>query len=376
MSQVKEYSPGLEGVVAGVTAISEVEPTKQRLAYRGYDIGDLALSTSFEEVAYLLLEGDLPNSQRLAEFSADIASERHIPSEIVEIISRISQGDPMDVLRTCVSALALYDPDGGLSTREANIRKAKRLMAKIPTILASAYRIKYGLKPVTPSRELSQAANLLYLISGAEPEDYKVRTMDTSLILYAEHGFNASTFVARVIASTLSDMHAAVCGAIGALKGPLHGGANERAMEMMMKIGEPDKAEIWIMDALARKERIMGFGHRIYRSGDSRVPTMKRVSKELSERMGEMKWYRMAEIIEQVMERERKLYANVDFSCGFTYYLLGLPIELYTPIFASSRIAGWAAHVIEQLGDNRLIRPDSMYNGQRSRSFVPIQQRT
>jgi citrate synthase len=200
MSQVKEYSPGLEGVVAGVTAISEVEPTKQRLAYRGYDIGDLALSTSFEEVAYLLLEGDLPNSQRLAEFSADIASERHIPSEIVEIISRISQGDPMDVLRTCVSALALYDPDGGLSTREANIRKAKRLMAKIPTILASAYRIKYGLKPVTPSRELSQAANLLYLISGSEPEDYKVRTMDTSLILYAEHGFNASTFVARVIA--------------------------------------------------------------------------------------------------------------------------------------------------------------------------------
>jgi citrate synthase len=375
MDQATDYSPGLDGVVAGVTAISEVDPAKQKLAYRGYEIEDLTLSTSFEEVAYLLLEGDLPNSRRLAEFSADIASERHIPNEIIEMISGITQGSPMDILRTCVSALALYDPDASLNTREANIRKAKRLIAKLPTILASAYRIKYGLKPVTPNQELSQAANLLYLITGSEPEEYKVRTMDTSLILYAEHGFNASTFAARVIASTLSDMHAAVCGALGALKGPLHGGANERAMEMMLKIGEPDQAERWILDALARKERIMGFGHRIYRSGDSRVPTMRRVSKELSERMGEMKWYRMAEITERVMEREKKLFANVDFFCGFTYYLLGLPIELYTPIFASSRIAGWAAHVIEQLGDNRLIRPNSIYNGQRSRSFVPIQQR-
>lgn len=375
MSVEKEYKPGLEGVVAGVTYISEVDPDKQKLAYRGYDIEDLATSSTFEEVAYLLLNGELPNKNQLAEFSDDIASERGIPNEVTEFLNKAPKENPMDVLRTCVSALALFDPDINEMTKEANLRKAKRLIAKIPTIIASTYRLQKGLKPIQPDRRHSHAANLLHLIMGAEPEQFKVRVMDASLILYAEHSFNASTFAARVIASTLSDMHAAVCGALGALKGPLHGGANERAMEMMLKIGEPENAEKWVMDTLARKERIMGFGHRVYRSGDSRVPTMRRISKELSEKVGESRWYRIAEIVESVMARERGLYPNVDFPCGYTYYLLGLPIELYTPIFASSRVAGWAAHVIEQLGDNRLIRPDSIYRGPRARSCVPLERR-
>lgn len=375
MSVEKEYKPGLEGVVAGVTYISEVDPDKQKLAYRGYDIEDLATSSTFEEVAYLLLNGELPNKNQLAEFSDDIASERGIPNEVTEFLNKAPKENPMDVLRTCVSALALFDPDINEMTKEANLRKAKRLIAKIPTIIASTYRLQKGLKPIQPDSRHSHAANLLHVIAGAEPEQFKVRVMDASLILYAEHSFNASTFAARVIASTLSDMHAAVCGALGALKGPLHGGANERAMEMMLRIGEPENAEKWVMDTLARKERIMGFGHRVYRSGDSRVPTMRRISKELSEKVGESKWYRIAEIVESVMARERGLYPNVDFPCGYTYYLLGLPIELYTPIFASSRVAGWAAHIIEQLSDNRLIRPDSIYRGPRARSYVPLERR-
>lgn len=372
----KPYSPGLEGIAAGVTTISEVDPHRQKLAYRGYDIEDLANHATFEEVAYLLLMGDLPTRAQLEAFKAAVAEHRVLPDELLSVLRLCPKiAHPMDTLRTAVSFLGAGDPDVGDNSHEANLRKAKRLLGQIPTIIAAAYHLKHGREPIAPRKDLGHAANLLYMIFGEEQDAFNVKVFDASLILYAEHSFNASTFTARVITSTLSDLHAGVVGAIGALKGALHGGANERAMETMLKIGEPEKAEQWVLDALARKERLMGFGHRVYRWGDSRVPTMTRLAQELSERVGNMKWHEMATIMRSVMEREKGMHPNVDFPCGYTYYLLGLPIELYTPIFAASRIAGWAAHIIEQQDNNRLIRPDCLYEGQRGRAWVPLEQR-
>jgi len=372
----KPYSPGLEGIVAGTTAISEVNPEKQKLTYRGYDIEDLAAQSTYEEIAYLLLKGDLPTRGELHSFTSELVSEREVPREIYEILRFAPRSaDPMDTLRTCVSFLGLVDADARDNSDEANFRKAIRLIAKMATVVAANHRIKAGLDPIAPSRDLSHAANLLAMIKGGKPEEFAVRAMEVSLILYAEHTFNASSFTGRVVASTLSDMHAAITAALGALKGPLHGGANERVMEMLLEIGEPSGAEEWIRKALAEKRRIMGFGHRVYRWGDSRVPTMKRLGRELAERLGEKRWVEMAEIVESTMEKEKKLYPNVDFPSSYVYYMLGLTIELYTPLFAAARIAGWAAHVMEQHGDNRLIRPDSIYRGPKSRVYVPIDQR-
>lgn len=372
----KPYSPGLEGIVAGITTISEVDPHRQKLAYRGYDIEDLANHATFEEVAYLLLMGELPTQAQLETFKAEIADNRAIPEDVLNILRLCPKNaHPMDTLRTVVSFLGEGDPDVADNSHEANLRKAKRLLGQISTIVAAAYHIKHEREPIAPRNDLGHAANLLYTIFGEEQDEFNVKVFDASLILYAEHSFNASTFTARVITSTLSDLHAGIVGAIGALKGALHGGANERAMETLLKIGEPEKAEQWVMDALARKERLMGFGHRVYRWGDSRVPTMTRLAEQLSERVGNTKWHEIATIMRNVMEREKNMHPNVDFPCGYTYYLLGLPIELYTPIFAASRIAGWAAHIIEQQDNNRLIRPDCIYEGQRGREWVSITER-
>lgn len=377
MADEKPYSPGLEGIVAGISSISEVNPEKQKLAYRGFDIEDLANQSTYEEVAYLLLQGRLPNGDELKAFVLELASERQVPTPVYDILKHTpTTAGPMDALRTCVSFLGATDPDAQDNSYEANLRKANRLIAKVGTIVAADYRIRAGLPPVDPSAELSHAANLFTMIIGRKPEDYEERAFDVSLILYAEHTFNASSFTARVIASTLSDMHAAVTGAIGALKGPLHGGANEAAMKMLLEIGEVSKAEKWIKEALASKRLLMGFGHRIYKGGDSRVPTMKKLGKQLAERTSERRWLEIAEVVERVMEREKKLYPNLDFPCAYVYRMLGLPVEVYTPVFASSRIVGWAAHVIEQHADNRLIRPDSIYRGERDQAYVPMDRRS
>ncbi len=377
MTNEKPYSPGLEGIVAGISSISEVNPEKQKLAYRGYDIEDLANQSTFEEVAYLLLQGKLPKKGKLKAFVAELASERQVPTPVYDILKHTAiTAGPMDALRTCVSFLGTTDPDPHDNSLGANLRKANRLIAKMGTIVAANYRIRAGLELIPPSTQLSHAANLFTMITGRKPQAFEARAFDVSLILYAEHTFNASSFTARVIASTLSDMLSAVTGAIGALKGPLHGGANEEAMKMLLEIGEVSKTEKWVMEALAGKRRLMGFGHRIYKGGDSRVPTMKKLGKQLAEGSGEKKWLEIAEIVERVMEREKKLYPNLDFPCAYVYRMLGLPVEVYTPVFAASRIAGWAAHVIEQHADNRLIRPDSIYRGQRDQAYVPIDRRS
>jgi 2-methylcitrate synthase/citrate synthase II len=376
MSDERPYSPGLEGIVAGITSISEVNPEKQKLTYRGYDIEELAAQSTYEEVAYLLLNGALPTKKELAAFSSQLSSERKLPPPLYQMLKLMPlSAEPMDAIRTCVSLLGGIDPDVGDNSHDANLRKAIRLIAKMATMVAAHYRMRAGLSPVEPSGDLAHAADLFCMITGRRPQEFEARALDITLILYAEHTFNASTFTARVIASTLGDMHAAMSGALGALKGPLHGGANERVMEMLLEIGDPSKAEEWIMKALKEKRRIMGFGHRIYKWGDSRVPTLKRIGNDLAERLGEKRWVDIADIVERVMEREKGLYPNADFPCACIYYMLGFPTCLYTPIFAASRMAGWAAHVIEQHNDNRLIRPDSIYRGHRSRVYTSLDQR-
>ena len=377
MAEEKPYSPGLEGIIAGNSSISEVNPEKQKLAYRGYDIEDLANHSTFEEVAYLLLHGKLPTRAELETFVSELVSERELPPQVYEVLKLIPvTAGSMDALRTSVSFLGTTDPDAGDNSNDANLRKAIRLIAKMGTIVAADYRIRAGLKPIPPSNQLSHAANLFAMITGRKSEDYEERAFDVSLILYAEHTFNASSFSGRVIASTLSDMHSAVTGAIGALKGHLHGGANEEAMKMLLEIGAAAKAEGWVKGALADKRRLMGFGHRVYKSGDSRVPIMKKVGEELAKRTADEKWLEIARIVESVMEREKKLYPNVDFPCAYVYRMLGLPVEVYTPVFAVSRVVGWAAHVIEQHADNRLIRPDSIYRGQRGQTYVSMDRRS
>jgi 2-methylcitrate synthase/citrate synthase II len=368
------YSPGLEGVIGGQTAISHLADTG--LYYRGYSIQDLAERATFEEVAYLLLMGELPTREELADFRAELAAERAVPPAVLQLLATIPPlASSMDALRTGISFLAHFDPDEDDDSHGANVRKAVRLLAKIPTLIGARHQLDFERSPLEPKPELSHAANLLYLITGKVPDELAERVMDRSLILYAEHEFNASTFAARVTVSTLSDLHSGITSAIGALKGPLHGGANEAAMETLLQVAEPERAEAWVMDALARKERIMGFGHRVLRGGDSRARILKEWGLRLAEQKGDRKWSRIADTMETVMAREKGLYPNVDFPCGWTYYLLGLPVELYTPIFVASRTAGWSAHIIEQLDNNRLIRPRSEYTGPAAREFVPLERR-
>ena len=370
------YSPGLEGVIAGESALSRIDVEINRLILRGYDLVELTENACYEEVAYLLLYGALPTAAELAAFNRELRTERALPGPVVDLL-RTAPADahPMDLVRTAVSALAFFDVETRDNSHEANVRKTVRLMAKIPTAIATGHRFAEGLEPVAPDAELDQAANLLYMLRGERPPAYEVEAMNVSLILYAEHGYNASAFTGRVVASTLADLYAAVTAAIGALGGPLHGGANEAAMEMLLQVGDRETAELWVLDALREKKKIMGFGHREYKNGDSRVPSMKKVGRQIAEAVGEAKWPDLADVVEETMLREKGIFPNVDFPCAYTYYMMGIPIPLYTPIFVASRVVGWAAHIIEQHDGNRLIRPNHIYVGQEHRPFVMLDER-
>lgn len=373
MSTTDVYSPGLEGVIAGETAISTVEGG---LRYRGYPVTELTEKTSFEEVAYLLLHGELPNAQQLAQFQKRVAAARQLPEPLRALLQAIPAATiPMDALRSAVSVLAHFDPETADSSHAANVRKAERLLGQIPVAVACQYRFSKGLPPVPARADLSQAANFLYMVRGKEAGPAEAKALDVSLILYAEHEFNASTFTARVVCSTEADLHSGVVAAIGALKGRLHGGANERVMDLLRAAGGPETAEKWVRDALARKERIMGFGHRVYKHGDVRAGILKEYARTMAEATGQSRWEKTAEIIEQVVEAEKNLLPNLDWPAGRLYHALGLEVPLYTPIFVMSRVAGWSAHIVEQLDHNRLIRPRARYTGPAVRSVRPLPER-
>ncbi|HVF72367.1 MAG TPA: citrate/2-methylcitrate synthase [Chthoniobacterales bacterium] len=363
------YSPGLAGVVAGETEICWVDPNAG-LMYRGYDIHEMAEKANFEEVAYLLLKGELPNQEQLIEFSREIAQERAVPKEVLDALRLMPKNThPMDMLRTGVSMLAPFDPDLTDNSHDANVRKAMRLIAKVSTLITDGYRIQQGEQTIEDKPDLSLAGNFFYKLTGGVPQDWQIRMMDTIFILYADHEYNASTFAARVTASTLADMYAAVTSACGTLKGPLHGGANEESIYMLNEIATPDRAEGWLKDALARKAKVMGFGHRVYKKGDSRVPIMREIARDLGKRVGKENWVPICENLEQTMEREKGLCANVDLYAAPVFTMFGFDPALNTPIFAASRIAGWCAHVIEQHDHNRLIRPRSLYTGPELRPY-------
>jgi citrate synthase len=367
------YSPGLEGVVAGETAVSTIEGG---LRYRGYPVGELVENAGFDEVAFLLLHGNLPNRFQLASFQRRVAAARSVPYPLLDLLRVLPPAvAPMDVVRTAVSILAHYDPETEDSSHDANLRKAERLVAQIPVAVAAHYRLSRGMAVVPARPDLGTAANFLYMLRGQEARPDNVRALDVSLILYAEHEFNASTFTARVVCSTLADLHSAIVGAIGALKGPLHGGANEKVMEILEAAGSPDHAEAWLRQALARKERIMGFGHRVYKTGDVRAGILKPYARKASEAAGVTHWEQTADIIERILGEEKHLFPNLDWPAGRLYYALGLEIPLYTPIFVMSRVTGWSAHFIEQHDANRLIRPRSRYTGPEARHVVPLAQR-
>ncbi|MCE9534272.1 MAG: citrate synthase [Planctomycetes bacterium] len=373
MTPAPAYSPGLEGIVAGETGISSVA---DGLRYRGYEVPDLAEHCNFDEVAYLLLHGDLPNKSQLAQFQTRVHAARRLTQPIRDLLKGLPKGTPpLDALRSSVSALAHFDQDTTDNSHEANLRKAERLLAQLPVAICDHYHYSRGEQVVAARQDLGQSANFLWMLRGTEPKPEDVKALDVSLILYAEHEFNASTFAARTIVSTESDLHSAITGAIGALKGRLHGGANEKIMDILKPIGTADKAEKWVRDALAKKERIMGFGHRVYKTGDVRAGILKKYAAEACARINEAKWEEIAEIIETVMANEKKMYPNLDWPAGRLYYAMGLEIPIYTPIFAMSRITGWSAHVIEQLDHNRLIRPRAIYTGPELRSVKPVAER-
>jgi len=367
------YSPGLEGVVAGETGVSTITGG---LSYRGYSIEDLARHATFDETAYLLLHGELPTADELTAFRGRLASAVEPPAPIIDFLRRIPAGVPlMDVMRSGASLLAHWDEEVGDNSHDANVRKAEHLLARLPVLMAARYRISQGQEPVAADPNLSIGENILWMLHRSVPSPQMSRAMDVSLILYAEHEFNASTFTARVVASTLSDLHSAITAAIGALKGPLHGGANERVLDVLAEVGSPDRAEAWIRDALARKARIMGFGHRVYKTGDPRARFLKPLCGELAAETGHTDMERMADIIETVVWQEKQLPPNLDWPSARLYHYLDLAVDLYTPLFVVSRVTGWSAHVIEQLDNNRLIRPRSNYTGPAARGWKPIEQR-
>ncbi|MCB0346595.1 MAG: bifunctional 2-methylcitrate synthase/citrate synthase [Bdellovibrionales bacterium] len=367
---------GLEGVVFDESKISKAMPDKKSLMYRGYWVHELAETCCFEEIAYLLWHGELPTQAQLDELSQAERSQRAISPALTEAIRLFPKtAHPMDAIRTGVSFLGMEDENAWDNDRQSNERKALSLMAKIPTIIAYDYRIKNGKEPIAPKSDLTFSENFFNMCFGEVPDKEVVKAFDVSLILYAEHGFNASTFTARVVASTLSEMYAAVTAAIGSLKGPLHGGANEQVMHMLKEIGSAENAKAWMLDALQNKKKVMGFGHRLYRIGDSRVPTMSKYRDRLAEITGNKSWVEMSHILEETMVAEKGIHPNLDFPAGPAYYMMGFDIEMFTPIFVMARVTGWSAHVMEQLENNRLVRPLSDYKGPGPRSPQPIAQR-
>lgn len=367
---------GLEGIVATESAISSI--IDDQLTYVGYKIDDLTENASFEEVVYLLWNLKLPTQEELNTFKADIVSNMEVPKEVMDHLRSYdnSKVHPMAALRTAVSLLGIYDEESDVMEKEANKRKAIRLQAKISTIVAAFARIRKGLEPVQPKQEYGYAENFLYMLNDKKPEAIEVEAIDKALVLHADHELNASTFAARVCVATLSDLYSGVTTAISTLKGPLHGGANEQVMNMLLEIGEEDNAIPYIKDKLANKELIMGMGHRVYRQGDPRAKHLQKMSKELTKLTGQAKWYNMSVDIENYIKQEKGLPANVDFYSASVYHSLGIDHDLFTPIFAMSRISGWIAHIMEQYDNNRLIRPRAEYNGPELQEFVPMKDRT
>jgi citrate synthase len=356
---------GLEGIVAANSGICWIDGDAGVLAYRGIDIHELAENSTFEETTFLLWNGRLPNQFELREFQAQLALARALDQRVIDLLRSFpSTATPMEVLRTAVSALSFYDADEKDNSHDANVRKAYNLTAQIAMIVAIYDRIRKGEEIVPPDRSLSHSGNFLWMLNGVKPSETATRTLDIALILHADHELNASTFAARVIAATLSDIHSAITGAIGALKGPLHGGANEGVMRLLLTIDKEGADPVeYVKNMLAARQKISGFGHRVYKTEDPRATHLRRMSEQLGKDAGQPKWYEMSRAIELYINKEKKLNANVDFYSASTYATLGIDIDLYTPIFAMSRIAGWAAHVIEQLDDNRLIRPRAEYIG-------------
>ena len=371
-----QVAEGLEGVVVSESRICFVDGIQGQLLYRGYDIHDLAQHAIFEEVAYLLWTGELPTRAQLDQLHRDLVQARALPEPVLKMIQAFpSDALPMDVLRSAVSVLGLYDPDSKDHSAEANVRKSVRLTAQIGTIVAAVGRLHAGKAPVPPDPGLGHAANFLYMLWGKRADPESVRAVDIALVLHADHELNASTFSGRVTAATLADMHSAITSAIGTLKGPLHGGANEAVMRLLLKIGQPAQAVSTVEAMLKAKQKVPGFGHRVYKTEDPRATHLRRMSETLGRQHGQPQWFAMSRDIEQYVQREKHLYANVDFYSASTYYVLGIPIELFTPVFAVSRISGWSAHVLEQYADNRLIRPRAEYVGPRNRTFVPLEKR-
>lgn len=384
MSQQKEQATvvrGLEGIYVATTELSRVDGKNGRLFYRGYDIRDLVAHGSFEETAYLLWYGRLPNRTELEEFSHGLALYRRLPTQLHCVLYDLPSNTPVvTAARTLISALAAWDALAEDNTREAELENARRLTAGFASIIASLHRVRNGLEPVPPRVDLSHAANFLYMMHDREPTAEAARAMDAFLILYADHGFNASTFTARVTASTLSDMYSAVTAALGALKGPLHGGAMEAAMRQFKEIGSPDAVDEWFAKALAEKRRIMGIGHRVYKTLDPRARILREQARILAEKSDEPQWFEIASRLADLATnhpyfQERQLYPNVDYYGALVAYYLGFPPELYTLLFAVSRVVGWSAHVIEQHADNRLIRPRALYTGPESVAYIPIDER-
>ncbi len=371
-----EFREGLEGVIAALSMISSIDGEKGILLYRGIPIEALAANSTFEETTYFLLNGRLPKQQELADFERNLKSHRQIPPAVLDLIHSFPPGaNAMDLLRTTVSALGLYDPDSQTNTVEKNLERAINLIASFPTIVAAIQRRRSGKEFVAPRQDLGHAANFLYMVNGAAPGEYVAKVLDMALILHADHGFNASTFTARVVISSLSDVYSAISAAVGSLKGPLHGGANSEVMSTLQEIGGLDKVEEYVMNRLATKQKVMGFGHRVYHTYDPRARILSQYSRKLAQQTGNTKWYEMSKKIEEIMMREvgsKGIYPNVDFYSATVYYYMGLDQDLFTPIFAVSRISGWTAHVIEQLQNNRLFRPRAIYPGEKNVPYVPI----
>ena len=371
-----DIKKGLLGIVVDETEVSKVMPEINSLTYRGYAAQDLCEACKFEEVAYLILNKDLPNSIELKKFEKEEQNNRELSKNLYEIIKHMpKKSHPMDVARTAVSVMGLEDKETSDNSPEANMRKALRIFAKTPTALAAFYRVRNGKKIIKPKKSFSFAENFFYMCFGKVPQKEIVKAFDVSLILYAEHSFNVSTFTARTITSSLSDIHGAITGAIASLKGPLHGGANEEVMRMMKKIKKPENALKWINDALDNKDVVMGFGHRVYKSGDSRVPTMREYFGKVAKIKKDKTFEKIYDIVEKVMIERKNIHPNVDYPTGPTYHLMGFDTDFFTPIFVISRITGWSAHIMEQHAANKLIRPLANYKGSKHRQVLQLNQR-
>ncbi len=376
MSDAIEVRKGLVGVYADDSAISKVMPETNSLTYRGYAVQDLCEEASFDEVAYLLWNGELPTRAELAAFQAAEKAERGLSPALLRVLREFPKdAHPMDAIRTAVSFMGMEDPETADISDAAQRRKAMRLLAKIPCAVAATNRLSKGLEPIAPDPALPWCENFFHMVFGRVPQKEVIKAFDVSMILYAEHTFNASTFTARTVTSTMADMHGAITAAIAALKGPLHGGANEAVMHMLKEIPGPEAAEAWLRERFDHKALVMGFGHRVYKNGDSRVPTMKKYAELMAEVVGDKRWMNTSAVLARVMLEEKRIHPNLDFPAGPAYYLMGFDIPMFTPIFVCSRITGWAAHVLEQAADNRLIRPLSRYTGVEQRPVVPLAQR-